>query len=54
MCPEGPSKLRFPDYVTIAQNGGKLIRLITGPMCPEGPSKLRFPNYVIIAQNGGK
>jgi len=40
--------------VIIAQNGGKLISPITGPMCPEGPSKLRFPNYVIIAQNGGK
>jgi len=25
--PEGSRKLRFPDYVTIAQNGGKVVSL---------------------------
>jgi len=26
-CPEGSSKLRFPDYVTTAQDGGKVVSL---------------------------
>jgi len=25
-CPEGSWKLRFPDYVTMAQNVGKVVR----------------------------
>ena len=24
-CPEGSSKLRFPDYVTMTQDGGKFV-----------------------------
>ena len=27
MCPEGSRKLRFPDYVTMAQDGGKVVSL---------------------------
>ena len=26
-CPEGSRKLRFPDFVTVAQNGGKVVSL---------------------------
>jgi len=26
-CPQGFRKLRFLDYVTMAQNGGKIVRL---------------------------
>jgi len=28
--PEGSRKLRFPDYVTMAQDGGRLSALLTG------------------------
>ena len=27
VCPEGSRKLRFPDYVTVEQNGGKVVSL---------------------------
>jgi len=27
-CPEGSRKLRFPDYVTMAQDGGKVVSLM--------------------------
>jgi len=26
-CPEGSRRLRFPDYVTVAQDGGKVVSL---------------------------
>jgi len=26
-CPEGSRKLRFPDYVTMARDGGKVVSL---------------------------
>jgi len=26
-CPEGSKKLRFPDFVTAAQDGGKVVSL---------------------------
>jgi len=26
-CPEGSRKLGFPDYVTVAQDGGKVVSL---------------------------
>ena len=31
--PEGCRKLRFPDYVTMAQDGGRFVGL-TGPLLP--------------------
>ena len=32
--PEGSRKLRFPDYMTTAQDGGKVVSLTTsGPQC---------------------
>ena len=33
-CPEGSRKLRLPDYVTMAQNGGKVVRLTHRPLLP--------------------
>jgi len=33
-CPEGSRKLRFLDYVTVAQDGGKDSALLTGRFYP--------------------
>ena len=30
-CPEGSRKLRFPDYVTMTQDGGKVVSLTYRP-----------------------
>jgi len=35
-CPEGSRKLRFPDYVTMAQDGGKVVSLKHRPPLPPG------------------
>jgi len=35
-CPEGSRKLRFPDYVTMAQDGGTLSALRTGRFLTPG------------------
>ena len=32
MCPEASRKLRFPDYVTTAQDGGKVSSLKHRPL----------------------
>jgi hypothetical protein len=32
--PEGSSKLRFPDYMTTAQDGGKVVSLTHRPPLP--------------------
>jgi len=34
--PEGSRKLRFPDYVTTAQDGGKVLSLKYWPLLPPG------------------
>jgi hypothetical protein len=34
--PEGSSKLRFPDYMTTAQDGGKVVSLMHLPPLPPG------------------
>ena len=34
--PEGSRKLRFPDYVTMAQDGGKVVSLTHRPSLPSG------------------
>ena len=33
--PEGSRKLRFPDYMTTAQDGGKVVTLSTGRLYPQ-------------------
>jgi len=34
--PEGSSKLRFPDFMTTAQDGGKVVSLTRWPHLPPG------------------
>jgi len=34
--PEGSRKLRLPDYVTVAQDGGKVVSLTHRPTLPPG------------------
>ena len=34
--PEGSRKLRFPDFVTTAQDGGKVVSLTDRPPLPPG------------------
>jgi hypothetical protein len=34
--PEGSRKLRFPDYMTTAQDGGKVVSLMHWPPSPPG------------------
>jgi len=34
--PEGSRKLRFPDFMTTAQDGGKVVRLMHRPPLPPG------------------
>jgi hypothetical protein len=34
--PEGSRKLRFPDYMATAQDGGKVVRLTHRPPLPLG------------------
>ena len=36
VAPEGSRKLRFPDYVTTAQDGGKVVSLTHRPTLPPG------------------
>jgi len=35
-CPEGSRKLRFPDYVAMAQDGGKVVSITHRPPLPPG------------------
>ena len=35
-CPEVSRKLRFPDYVTMVQGGGKVVSLTHRPLLPPG------------------
>jgi hypothetical protein len=34
--PEGSRKLRFPDFMTTAQDGGKVVSLTHRPLLPPG------------------
>jgi len=40
--PEGPRRLRFPDFVTTAQDGGRLSALRTGHFKPRKYSRYSF------------
>jgi hypothetical protein len=35
-CPEGSRKIRFPDFITTAQDGGKVVSLTHRPPLPQG------------------
>ena len=35
-APEGSGKLRFPDFMTTAQDGGKVVSLTHRPPLPQG------------------
>jgi len=37
--PEGSRKLRFPDFITTAQEGGKFVSLTHRPHLPPGNSR---------------
>ena len=37
--PEGPRKLRFPDFMTTAQDGGKVVSLTHRPPLPPGNTR---------------
>jgi len=42
-CPEGSRKLRFPDYVTVSQDSGKVVSLTHRPLLsPENTSGTHF------------
>jgi len=48
-CPEGSRKLKFPDYVTLAQDGGKVVSLTLRPLLyPQENSVINL--HVIISQ----
>ena len=47
MCPEGSRKLRFPDYVTMAQHGGKVASLTHRPFLP--PKKYSWYSFLLEA-----
>jgi hypothetical protein len=55
--PEGSRKLRFLDFITLAQDGGNSkgkavpLQVWSGP---EGSRMLRFPDFMTTAQDGGK
>ena len=55
--PEGSRKLRFPDFMTVAQDSGKgkgkavPLQAWGGP---EGSRKLRLLDFVTTAEDGGK
>jgi hypothetical protein len=39
--PEGSRKLRFPDFLTTAQDGGKVVSLTQRPHLPTGNTPVR-------------
>ena len=48
-CPEGSRKLRFPDYVTMAQEGGKVVSLRYRPLF--APRKSTWYSYPLEAES---
>jgi hypothetical protein len=47
--PEGSRKLRFPDYMTTAQDGGKVVSLTHRPPLP--PSKYSWYSFLLEAES---
>jgi len=48
-CPEGSRKLRFPAYVTMAQNGGKVVSLTYRPLFT--PRKFSWYSFLLEAES---
>ena len=48
-CPEGSRKLRFPDYVTMAQYGGKVVSLTHRPLFT--PRKYSWYSFLLEAES---
>jgi len=48
-CPEGSRNLRFPDYVTIAQDGGKVVSLTDRPLST--PRKYSWYSFLLEAES---
>ena len=48
-CPEGSMKLRFPDYVTMTQDGGKVVSLTQRPLLP--PRKYSRYSFLLEAES---
>jgi len=49
MCPEGSRKLRFPDYVAMAQDGGKVVSLRHRPFFT--PRKYSWYSFLLEAES---
>jgi len=47
-CPERSRKLRFPDYVTLAQDGGKVVSLTHWPLFT--PRKYSWYSFLLEAE----
>jgi hypothetical protein len=47
--PEGSRKLRFPDFMTTAQDGGKVVSLTHRPPLP--PSKHTWYSFLLEAES---
>jgi len=48
-CPEGSRKLRFPDYMTMAQDGGKVVSLTHWPLFT--PRKYSWYSFLLEAES---
>ena len=44
-CPDGSRKLRFPDYVTMAQDGGMAVSLMHRPLFTPQEIRGLFKKY---------
>jgi len=47
--PEGSRKLRFPDFMTLAQDGGKVVSLTHRPPLP--PRKYSWYSFLLEAES---
>jgi hypothetical protein len=47
--PEGSRKLRFPDFMTVAQDGGKVVNLTHRPPLPPG-NKYTWYSFLLEAE----
>jgi len=48
-CPERSRKLRFPDYVAMAQDGGKVVSLTRRPLF--APRKYSWYTFLLEAES---